>query len=633
MIYDVESLIDYEKIKNIIEKHKNKKIICFGGGTAAIFLTNNLLINYDVECFIDNNSKLWGTEINGIQIVNPEIVKEKEKGTFIILILSRYVINIRQQLISYDLEENKDFLNIYDEFIKYFRVKKFDCIAHKFLDFINRIPNDLFKNIEEKHDINIGIVCKASILLLETWYPLAQYLILKYSGYKVTLIVDNLRSFDDFTHFDGQSDIAKVYSDFVIERMKEKVGKMRIKYIDSNNKASLVKEDIDEVKRLAQLNVLWQDSKTDNYVYCSAEEKRDVFEKILLDNMESIKYFFAHNKFDTINVLTALHKSRGLYMWEGIRYNMRVSNYDAGNDENTLYETNFPSAHSNDVKNLIDNNKFTKEELNKIIELSKDNFKRRMNSTIDNIGYNYQLVSKVKKDQKFYDIIIPLNISWDAAALGLDRVFRSYTEWVIETVKYIVNNTNASVMIREHPAQEVYKEYNFIRLEKEIKEICDDTSRVYYCNSYEEVNTYKMIEKCKIVLPYSSTIGIEAAILGKKVIVHTNCYYSNMNFVMNANTKQEYFKLINIYLNKNENMNENIKKEAYLAYYYQMKHAIETNFTEANDVWMNLNFCDLLNMKGVKKIIQIIGQEESGVYLNIKEELDILNNRLGEKIC
>ena len=38
MIYDAEKHINLEKIRAILQENKNKKIICFGGGTAADIL-------------------------------------------------------------------------------------------------------------------------------------------------------------------------------------------------------------------------------------------------------------------------------------------------------------------------------------------------------------------------------------------------------------------------------------------------------------------------------------------------------------------------------------------------------------------------------------------------------------------
>lgn len=625
MIYDVESLIDYEKIRESLEKYQNRKIICFGGGTAATTLTKNLLVNYNVECYLDNNCKIWGDKICGKPIVNPEILKEKKKGTYLVIILSKYATKISQQLLEYGLEENRDFINIYNEFSKYFRVKKFDEGAYKFLDFIKRIPKKSFDNIKKISDTKIGVVCIASMLNQETWYPMAQYLILKYLGYDVTLIMDNLQSVDDYIYFEDHSIIAKVYTDYIIERMKEQVGDTRIEYIKANNKMELDEKDIEEAIRLAKLNVTWQSAKTDELPDYTTDERYNLFKGILINNMESIKYFFENNKFDTINVITGLHKHRGLYMWEGFRNNMRVSNYDGAGIGQTLYETNYPCSHSYDITKLIEDNNFTEVEVARILDWSKKDFLKRTNSTVENEGYNYQLVKDVEENQRYYNIIIPLNISWDAAALGLDRVFSSYKEWIIETVSYIVKNTNASIMIREHPAQETFKNYDYENFEEEVNRICSNKNRVYYCHSYEKVNTYKMVEKCKIVLPYSSTIGVEAAIMRKKVIVHSNCYYSEMKFVDRANTKSEYFELISKHLTNDFILDENIKKEAYLCYYFQMKHGIRTIFREAIYTWMDFSVFDLLNHEGVMKIMSIIAKGETGIYLNIKEELDNYN--------
>ena len=79
-IYDAEKHIDINSIKEILKKNKERKIICFGGGSAARVLMDRILIEYDMDCFLDNNKQLWGSYISGKEICNPEIIKEYQKG-------------------------------------------------------------------------------------------------------------------------------------------------------------------------------------------------------------------------------------------------------------------------------------------------------------------------------------------------------------------------------------------------------------------------------------------------------------------------------------------------------------------------------------------------------------------------
>ena len=48
----------------------------------------------------------------------------------------------------------------------------------------------------------------------------------------------------------------------------------------------------------------------------------------------------------------------------------------------------------------------------------------------------------------------------------------------------------------------------------------------------------------KVVLPHTSTIGIEAAFLGKPVVIGTSVYYEDFGFVQRPATRDEYFAKI-----------------------------------------------------------------------------------------
>ena len=50
-------------------------------------------------------------------------------------------------------------------------------------------------------------------------------------------------------------------------------------------------------------------------------------------------------------------------------------------------------------------------------------------------------------------VLLALNSSWDAAALGLHAVYRNNSEWIVETVRYLLDHTSAPVIVRQHPAE------------------------------------------------------------------------------------------------------------------------------------------------------------------------------------
>lgn len=114
---------------------QNKKIIIFGTADKGRNVRSNIqLLGLEITCFCDNDSKIWGCYIDGIEVISPKKLKMINGEDFIIQIASRHSSDIEQQLqeqgivnyISYDeyivrvctlgkykLFQNKDIKNFY----------------------------------------------------------------------------------------------------------------------------------------------------------------------------------------------------------------------------------------------------------------------------------------------------------------------------------------------------------------------------------------------------------------------------------------------------------------------------------------------------------------------------------------
>lgn len=616
-LYDIEKHIDIEYIENIIKNNQGKKIICFGGGTAADILMQKLLYKYETYCFLDNDKSLHGTKLHGVEIKSPEILKGLKQGSFLVFIISRHVSAISSQLEETGLKKDQDYFDIYNRFLAYFRIKKFVSYAGRFEEFIDRIPDGALEAVPVKNTEKIGIVCIAGMLQLSSWYPIAQCILLRYKGYQTSLVIDCLHSFDDYIYFDGITRLASIYIDYIVGKVKKKWPSLEVYQIDSSKKENLDNDDMRMAKKFAPVAVKWFDSHRDE-VFLAEDDNRIIkAEEILKTTMESIKYFFSRQSFDVISVHTGIHRHRYVYTYLGKKLGMRTVTYDGDVNGTTINETDGVSRWAYDIPKLIDGSYYTSEEKERLIEMAKANFNKRRNSTAEAGGYNYQ---KVKNTTiRPYDVIIPLNIMWDSAALGLDDVFENEVEWLQQTLKYLMEKTNASVMVREHPAQRFNDKFLYRNYSIDLPIINNYPERITYVGAADDINTYQYIEACKVVLPYSSTVGLEAVMLNKPIVVHTNVYYGK--YVYKANNKEDYLKKIKYYLTHSETRficNDNI----YLAYLFQMFHLIKTRWSEAFDEWLDYSLDEIDQLEGVDNIIDIIISDIPATYSNLKKYLN-----------
>lgn len=150
----------------------------------------------------------------------------------------------------------------------------------------------------------------------------------------------------------------------------------------------------------------------------------------------------------------------------------------------------------------------------------------------------------------------------------------------------------------------------------ELKNRFGNNPRFTYISSDDEINTYNLIKSAKLVLPHTSTIGIESVLLGKPVVMATYSYYSNMSFVKKAKSKEEYFFMIKNILNcSSKQLSNTSLEQAKLCYALMMLTSIQTKFTDINmNWWVIKSFEKLLNNKNIKDILSIF---ESGDPIDI----------------
>ena len=79
------------------------------------------------------------------------------------------------------------------------------------------------------------------------------------------------------------------------------------------------------------------------------------------------------------------------------------------------------------------------------------------------------------------------------------------------------------------------------------------------------------MKNAKVVLPWTSDIGVDAAVMGKISIVHTHAYYQDEPYVKRVHSVDEYFRAIcEVVENREENF---YLEEAKIAYFYHYHFA------------------------------------------------------------
>jgi hypothetical protein len=196
----------------------------------------------------------------------------------------------------------------------------------------------------------------------------------------------------------------------------------------------------------------------------------------------------------------------------------------------------------------------------------------------------FQLVSAQGNVSYRYDIVVPLNIRWDSAALGRQRAFASVEAWLRALLSWVVAHPNVTICLRQHPRERLAFAKSRDDLMPLIAEFSSLGDRLRYVQADEEVSSYDLLRQAKVVLPHTSTVGIEAAMLGKAVVLSTTCYYESLGFCLSARTEQEYFDLLSAALEDKAQPSQEARRWAAFAYHLTQNCAyVRTCFTAVPD--------------------------------------------------
>ena len=205
-----------------------------------------------------------------------------------------------------------------------------------------------------------------------------------------------------------------------------------------------------------------------------------------------------------------------------------------------------------------------------------------------NDEYRLQPVVASAKSGHSWDIIVPLNLRWDSAALCRHRLFASVTDWLEHLLAWVNKTPGVTVAIRQHPCERLADFRGADDFQALLRDFPQLGERARFFAAEEPVNTYDLIAGSKVVLPFTSRVGIEAALLGKPSILCAHCYYGDCGFAAAPTSRDEYFALVADALAGKLPVSEEARFTANIAYYLAEECLeVKTPFTPAPTDYAN----------------------------------------------
>lgn len=138
-------------------------------------------------------------------------------------------------------------------------------------------------------------------------------------------------------------------------------------------------------------------------------------------------------------------------------------------------------------------------------------------------------------------IAVFTNVSWDTAVTSRDIGFRDIYEWLEVVVSWVLEHDDVTVDIRVHPGELRVRGFesddslaDYIRTR-----FPDLPDRITVHGPESSVDSYALIESADTVLVYTSTIGLEAVVLGRPTIVAADVHYRGKDFTIDVDGPDE----------------------------------------------------------------------------------------------
>ena len=325
------------------------------------------------------------------------------------------------------------------------------------------------------------------------------------------------------------------------------------------------------------------------------------------------------DRYDVLFVPGGVWGSSGIWVDRARAAGVRVASYDSGGYQNLLLAVDGIACQLQDIPrafSLLRMSAAPRDQQEFIVESTLAEIARRR-SGVDK--FSSQMPSTSVSEGRFAGaVLVALNSSWDSAALGLHTVFNSNAEWIVETTKYLLEHTAATVIVRQHPVERL----DIARTTDDYRSLLahhfGNNPRVHFIAADEPINSYDLIEQVTAVVVHTSTIGTEAAAHGKAVVTGSASYYADLGFVWRAASLAEYRQYLSDAVSGRLVVTPSMRDDALCCYYLtQCCNWVFTSFTPSAFMdWSRNDLDQLCRQESVRAVITALEQNIPVAFLN-----------------
>lgn len=499
-----------------------------------------------------------------------------------------------------------------------FREDFFLKSSRKFIKFLDKININMERTYSEKP---IGIVVCPWSGTAVSWFAITIGIMLKHKYDKDVVFIFN----DLWNEIGKKNNKYSMYSYWtrLISKVFKHIENADIIYLSKEENDFFDKQDYLNIEKLVKLNTIKQNSSY--YIYDKNDALDSEWKMIIELFYSKARVYLKKHLIESCIVPGGLYAIGGVFYELCCNNRINVLTYDGGNNS-LLLDWNDIASHRMFTHKSI-NLEWVQNHKDEIKLKVMDRLQRRMDAKKETSGVIIQNSPFDIQEIDGIDILILPNVEKDTAALGCHDLFSNDWEWISETIKYIIENTDHSLVIREHPMEYmVGGESIYAKIKNKY-----ENERVHIFLYSDIINTYSLIKKARLVIVHTSTVGLEAAIMKKNVMTPSKSFYSSSTFIYKPQTKKEYFK----YIKNLDGIEKSEDKSSEIAclYYFlaDCLGIINTYFTAIPhdfEKWSKLGLIELEQDKMVQIILEMIVKKENVIEVLCQHrDLDLLDLR------
>ncbi|MDR3491489.1 MAG: capsule biosynthesis protein [Gammaproteobacteria bacterium] len=225
---------------------------------------------------------------------------------------------------------------------------------------------------------------------------------------------------------------------------------------------------------------------------------------------------------------------------------------------------------------------------------------------------NIKISFKDFANEKKIDLNKPIvglltNIIWEAYAEYNSRIFPDMLTWLQKTISYFAKRKDLQLLIRIHPAEQMWnisRQPALIEINKMFPKL---PSNIFIIESNTNVSTYEAMQHCDSVIIYQTQTGIElTAMDGIPVVVAGDAWIRNKDIAHEPSSEEEYFSCLNQMPFKSRLSDEKIQRARKYAYHAFYRKMIPLTFFEETKDW-------LLFKSKIKKLDELMPNVHKGL--------------------